>query len=74
MIMELIHAFGAGIAFAAGITCGGIMMQIANRSARKKMCEDYEKHFREVEDRLGKYVVHTARIADALEKGRASEA
>lgn len=67
MIMELIHSFGAGIAFAVGVTFGAIAMQFTNRKSVEEWSKVSRNHFREVEDRLSNYVIHTARIADALD-------
>jgi uncharacterized membrane-anchored protein YhcB (DUF1043 family) len=72
-MFEILHAFGAGIAFIAGLALGFWTMMTANRASRKELLDHCNAHQGRVEDRLQKYVEHTERIAvatEALLKGK----
>lgn len=68
MIYDLLHSFGAGIAFAIGVFCGATMMMwAAYISRRDEFAKNLEVQKR-CEDRLAGYVVNTNRIASVLER------
>jgi uncharacterized membrane-anchored protein YhcB (DUF1043 family) len=66
-MIDILHSFGAGIAFAVGVTVGAILCRIATREGRKEITDDWKQHQAKVEDRLSKYVVESGRMATALE-------
>lgn len=66
-MIDILHSFGAGIAFAVGVTVGAILCRIATREGRKEITDDWKQHQTKVEERLSKYVVESGRMAAALE-------
>ncbi len=66
-MIDILHSFGAGIAFAVGVTVGAVLCRIASAEGRKEITREWKEHQNKVEDRLAKYVIESGRIATALE-------
>ncbi len=66
-IFDLLHSFGAGIAFVLGIGTGMLAMQLATISGRKEIAEDLKKQRHEYAEHFGKQIIMLARIAEAIE-------
>jgi len=64
---ELIHSFGAGIAFAFGVCSGAVLAQMANRKARDEFVADVKREHAAVNERLTEQVAAITRVAIAAE-------
>lgn len=64
---NIIYTFFLGVAFSMGAMTGLVLCALADRKARLEMKKEITDHGNRVEDRLAKYVIHTERIAVALE-------
>lgn len=74
-MIEILHSFGAGIAFVAGVFIGAFFARIAQKEGRREVIEASEKwkaHHIQVEERLAIYAANSSRIADSLEKMEAN--
>ena len=70
-MMEILHSFGIGIAFALGILTGGTLSTLIAKYAIKGSRKDainYSEHYRITEERLGRSADAHERIADCLER------
>jgi len=65
---ELIHSFGAGIAFAIGVCAGATLAQFANRKAREEFVADVKREHAAVNERLTQQVAAITRMAIAAER------
>ena len=64
---EVIHSFGAGIAFALGVFSGAVLCQLANRKAREEFVSDMKAEREALETRLVEQCEGVLRIATAME-------
>ena len=72
-MLNLLIAYGAGIAFALGVFSGAILCRISSNEGRKEFIEENKKETAEIKERLGLQVEHLAaiaRAADALYKSK----
>jgi len=65
---DMIHAFGAGIAFALGVFSGAVLCQMANRKAREEFVNDVKAEREAMHERLTDPVAAITRVAIASEQ------
>lgn len=63
IIYELLHAFGAGIAFFTGLVIGASICILAIKEERKKVNDDVKKHFVKQIECLNQISVHLGDIS-----------
>lgn len=66
-MQNIIYTFFLGLSFTMGAVAGIVLTQLATKKGREGLAKDVMDHNNRVEDRLAKYVEHTARIATAVE-------
>lgn len=64
---EIIHSFGAGIAFALGVFSGAVLCQLASRKGREEFVADMKAEREAMEKRLVEQCEGVLRIAVAME-------
>lgn len=67
-MIEILHTFAAGISFAVGAFVGMTVCLLVMQATQKKFREDWSKHYRVTEERLGESMKAHVRIAECLEK------
>ena len=68
MLYDVLHSFGAGIAFTIGVFCGATLMMWCARIYRQEEFAKHNEQQKRCEDRLAGYVANTDRIATVLER------
>ena len=66
-MIDILHAFAAGIAFVVGVTVGAVLCQIASRAQRRQFAEDWKQSQDRIDARLRGSLLCHERIATALE-------
>lgn len=64
---SVLNAFAAGITFSLGVCVGAYLARLATKQGQAEVQKDLREHAARVEDRLAKYVEHTAVIAAAAQ-------
>lgn len=66
-MIDILHSFGCGIAFAAGVTVGVLLCRAATKEGRKEMGEEWKASQARIEARLTGSLQCHERIALSLE-------
>lgn len=66
-MIDILHSFSVGIAFAVGVSIGAILCQLASRTQRKQFADDWRETQDRIEARLTGSLLCHERIAAALE-------